>query len=541
MSGETPTLGWIVLAWMGAHLPNPRDETQPYRPVAWQMGRTIRWYELEPSGRRRYDRVHDEDPKGKGKSPHAGATAIAEFRGPVVFDGWARKGDVYACEWYGCSCGWVHAYRPGEAKGKPWGSPGLPSPWIQVAALSEAQTANTWAALHAFLAANKGKLARDLNLEDHRTLVYWRERVDAKIERVTASAGTRTGQPITHAILDEPQEWIKSMGGPTLARTILDNLTKMDGWAHFTGNAPILGRGSVSEIFRDPSPRALFLAPRPSIDPTPDMPREQLRALLEEVYEGTPWAPIDRFLSDREDHAAHPWDEFKRLFLNVPHDARAESRWMPEDLWASCEDDVVFRRDLPVHAAVRVAHEHRLAAIAWAQLQGDVCAVRTRLFRADAAGDGYVAAEDLERALRDLRARYPAKVEGVVRNGKREYPRKLPGPEVAYHGAFFHSTADRLRKSAFSVVDVPDSPARRAQAAEQLMDLVINERLHHDGDPVLAAHMGHVEAVPVAKGWEIVPPTEDRPIVAALAAMTAVLQAVTHRPVDRSMSRGRPR
>ncbi len=33
-----------------------------------------------------------------------------------------------------------------------------------------------------------------------------------------------------------------------LAQTILENLTKMDGWAHFTGNRPVLGRGSVAEL-----------------------------------------------------------------------------------------------------------------------------------------------------------------------------------------------------------------------------------------------------------------------------------------------------
>lgn len=535
-----PTLGWIVLAWLMRHLPNPRDERQRYRPADWQASRTLRWYELDRTGKRLWNRVHDEDPKGKGKSPHAAATVIAEFRGPVRFLGWARKGDVYRCRDHGCRCGWVYRYQAGEAMGQPWGSPGLPSPWVQVAAVSEAQTANTWGALMAFLDAEDKRLAKLLGLDVGVTVIYWRERRESKIERVTASAASRTGQPIIHAVIDEPQEQTPELGGPRLVRTILENLTKMDGWAHFTGNAPVLGNGSVAELFREPAAKALHLGPRPSVMPTEDMTRDQLRPLVEEVYEGTPWTPIERILDDIEDRAARPWADSLRLFLNLPHDASSETRWMPEDLWAACEGDVVFRRELPVHAAVRIAHEHRLAAIAWAQRQGDVVVVRSRLFEAAEAGDGYVPAEDLERMIRSLRTRYPAPVEGIVRLGRREYPRKLPGPEVAYHGAFFHSTADRLRKDAYSVVDVPDSPARRAQAAEQLMDLAINERLQHDGDAVLARHMSHVEADPHAKGWQIAPPSPERPIVAALAAMTAVLQAVTHQPVDRSMSRGRP-
>lgn len=536
-----PTLGWVVLAWLMRHLPNPRDDSQRYRPAAWQAERTLRWYELEPTGKRLWNRVHDEDPKGKGKSPHAAATVIAEFRGPVRFSGWARQGDVYRCRDHGCICGWVYAYRPGEAMGRPWGSPGLPAPWIQIAAVSEAQTANTWGALLAFLEAGDRRLAKLLRLDPGITVVYWKDRREAKIERVTSSAASRTGQPITKAVIDEPQEQTEALGGPRLVRTILENLTKLDGWAHFTGNAPVIGEGSVAELLRAPARQALHLGPRPSIDPREDMTRDELRPLVREVYEGTPWTPVERILDDIEDRAAHPWVESKRLFLNVPHDASAETRWMPDELWASCEGDVVFRRDLPVHAAVRVAHEHRLAAIAWAQRQGDVVVVRCRLFTAEPAGDDYVAAAELEDAIRALRSRYKAPVEGVMRVGRREYPRKLPGPEVAYHGAFFHSTADRLGKDAFSVVDVPDSPARRAQSAEQLMELAINERLQHDGDPVLSQHMANVKADPVAKGWQVAPPSADRPIVAALAAMTAVLQAVTHRPVDRSMNRGRPR
>lgn len=172
MSSEVPTLGWVVLAWLTRHLPNPRDETLPYRPAEWQARRTLRWYELDGDGRRLWNRVHDEDPKGKGKSPHGAATCICEFRGPVTFHRWARAGDAYACADHRCDCGWVYRYRPGEAMGLPWASPGLPAPWIQVAAVSEAQTANTWAALHAFLAANDGRLARNLHLDAGRTLVY---------------------------------------------------------------------------------------------------------------------------------------------------------------------------------------------------------------------------------------------------------------------------------------------------------------------------------------------------------------------------------
>jgi len=529
-----PTLGWGVLAWLMHHLPSPRDETQPYQPAEWQARRTLRWYELEPSGKRLWNRVHDEDPKGKGKSPHAGATAICEFRGPVVFDGWARDGDVYACASHGCSCGWVYRYRAGEPRGKPWGSPGLPSPWVQVAAVSEAQTANTWAALHAFLAANEGRVAKWLGLDPGRTLVYWIDRVDAKIERVTSSAASRTGQPITHAVMDEPQEWTPELRGPMLSNTILENLTKLDGWAHFTGNAPVLGRGSVAEMLGQSAPRALHLAPRPSVAPREDMTRDELRPLVQEVYEGTPWTPVERILDDIEDRAAHPWPSSYRLFLNMPWNDTASSGWMPAADWQACAGEVAFSAGEPAFACVRIAHRHQWAAVAVAQRRRHpddpdrtVVHLEARVFAA--AEDEQVDIAAVEAYLQQLRRRFPARVQATVRMGNRGRERKtsLRGPEIAYAGAFFEGSAQRFRAERAALVDVPSTPERLAPAAETLMQLVQRSELVHDGDPDLAEHIADVVATPATKGWKPAPRNEESPIVAAIAAMFAVHRAHT--------------
>jgi hypothetical protein len=71
------TLGDLVLSWLVRHLPSPRDERQAFRPADWQMRRVRRWYELDADGKRCWNRVHDTDPKGKGKSPMADTMIIA--------------------------------------------------------------------------------------------------------------------------------------------------------------------------------------------------------------------------------------------------------------------------------------------------------------------------------------------------------------------------------------------------------------------------------------------------------------------------------
>ena len=61
-------------------------------------------------------------PKGWGKSPLVAALCIVEAFGPVVLDGWDAGG---------------------KPVGRPWVSTGI-KPKVQIVAVSEDQTANTW-------------------------------------------------------------------------------------------------------------------------------------------------------------------------------------------------------------------------------------------------------------------------------------------------------------------------------------------------------------------------------------------------------------
>lgn len=537
------SLGPLIQWWLESHLPSPRDESDLIKLADWQADRVQQWYEIDDHGKRRYNRCHDEDPKGKGKSPLGAMVDIVEFRGPVVFVGFAMGGEVYRCADHGCSCGGRLRYRPGQAMGTTWGSPGLPAPWVQVLGVSEKQVANTWLPLDYFLSANKSRVAAWLGLDAGRTIVYWRGRDDAKMEVVTASARSRTGQPITHATIDEPQEWTPAHGGPALVRAVLANLTKTGGWAHVTGNAPVLGMGSVSEILgyrydddarawrEAETPRVLQVRLRPSVPPREDMTRGELRPLIEEVYEHTPWTPVERILDDAEDRAAYPWSEVLRLFLNTPADVRTAGGWMSAEEWDEAEGVVQLRRDLPTFAVVRVSHDHRTAAIAAAQRQGEMVVVTSRVLTG--AGDGYVAASDVEASLTDLRRSCPGRVVAAVRFSPRgkEYMRPRPGPEFATHGSFLEGIRQRLDAAGAVTVDMPSSRERLTPAAEAIKERLAGGLLVHDGDPVTASHMLAVVAKPAPKGWTI-GAEEDaegapQPIVAAQAVMLAVHRAMT--------------
>src|ERR1044072_7613557 len=107
---DFPSLGWSLLEWWTAYLPNPRDETQPLVFTDEQALDLVEWFRLDPrTGRLTHRRGGSRGSKVRGKSPVEAAKAIAELAGDVLFDGW----DAF-----------------GEPVGRPWGSRGAPPAWV---------------------------------------------------------------------------------------------------------------------------------------------------------------------------------------------------------------------------------------------------------------------------------------------------------------------------------------------------------------------------------------------------------------------------
>lgn len=317
---DFPTLGWQVLAWTYAHLPSPADETKPLVYTDEQARRILRWYELDPdTGEFIYETLILEEAKGWGKSPFAATLELVEFAGPACFDGWDASGEPVAVA---------------------WGTGERPPPWNQIAAVSEDQTENTYGALYAMLTANDGKAAASLGIDEGRTRLYLRGR-PGRLEPVTASAGSREGQRLTKATLDETQLWLPTNGGIKLARTLRRNVAKMGGRTVETTNAPIIGERSVAEqaLPDVPARGVLHYRRQPKVEPDPDWSDEQLREGLVEVYGESWWVDVDRIVREIRKPSSE-WGESLRYWFNVrtPGAGRAVDprRWdelgRPEDV-----------------------------------------------------------------------------------------------------------------------------------------------------------------------------------------------------------------
>ncbi|MGP5931632.1 hypothetical protein [Corynebacterium glyciniphilum] len=220
--GEFPTLGYGVIEWMERVLAAPdRAEYEPLRLYREQAEFLIKFYRLDPqTGKRKYTRAVLGRPRGWGKSPFAAAICAAEALGPVLFSHWDEDG------------------RP---VGKPWAS--VRTPTVQIAAVSEQQTGNTYEALLEML-RNGPATEFYPSLQPYDTMVVLPR---GKIEQVTTSPRSVKGARAVFAVMDQTEEWVKSNHGVKLAQTMRSNAAKLGGAVMETPNAFIPGEGSVAE------------------------------------------------------------------------------------------------------------------------------------------------------------------------------------------------------------------------------------------------------------------------------------------------------
>jgi hypothetical protein len=220
--GEVPTLGYYVLDWIAENLAAPaRGFYEPFVPYREQEDFILRWYELDPkTGRFRFDRGLLGRPRGWGKSPILAALAIVEGLADVVPAGWDAKG---------------------QPVGRPWSD--FKTPLVQIAAVSEEQTRNTWQPLLEML-RDGPVLDNYPGVEPLDTMVNLPR---GQMRQITASARTVKGAPATFAVLDQTEEWVPSNGGVRLAQTIRTNTSKNGGRTLESPNAYIPGEQSVAE------------------------------------------------------------------------------------------------------------------------------------------------------------------------------------------------------------------------------------------------------------------------------------------------------
>ena len=185
-----------------------------------------------------------------------------------------------------------------------------------------------------------------------------------------------------------------------------------------------------------------------------------------------------------------------------------------------------LRPDLPIGVAVDRAQTSDLAAIVVAQRQGDLCVVRSEVYGPDPE-TGRIDSEAMRVSLRDLRERFPLPM--AVDD---ETKRPIPGPAVAYDPIAFEESAEILEGTGLNMIRYAQTDALLAPATTRTYELVADRRIRHDGDPILAEHVGASRAKLTERGMRITKLRRGSPRknVAAVAMVMAVSIAMVDPP-----------
>nr|WP_054050706.1 terminase [Alloactinosynnema sp. L-07]CRK59064.1 Phage terminase, large subunit \ len=335
--GERPTLGWFVLDWIADNLivPDGPSDGEPLTFTEEQAQFVLKLYEVDRlfngpaiAGRslrngRLVRRAMLSRPKGWGKSPLVGALCLVEALAEVVMDGWDADG------------------RP---VGRTWESLGF-KPKVQIVAVSEDQTANTWEPTLDM--ARRGPVLENYNIDPMETMIVVPRGL---IEAVTSSGTSREGFRPVFSVLDQTESMTKSNGGRRLAATVRRNLAKVNGCSVETPNAYEPGAESVAEksfeAWQAQQEKKLAMntgvlvdhreAP-PETDPTDE---RSLRAGLAIAYGESAdvnggWVNLDRIVAEYWDPDTEPQDA-RRFYLNqITH---ATDSWLSQPEWRACLD-----------------------------------------------------------------------------------------------------------------------------------------------------------------------------------------------------------
>jgi hypothetical protein len=439
------SLGFDLLDWFGTHLRIPSGPSygQPLWLTDEQARLVLRWYAVDDHGRFLFRRGSARRPKGWGKSPLLAAMALAELAGPVVFDGW-------------------------DAEGRPVGRPNG-TPWVQIAAVSEDQTDNTYLAL--FNMVSMGTTADDLGLDVGRTTVR-RPEGHGLLEPVTAAAGSREGQPISFAVLDETHLWTPRNGGRKLAAVLRRNAAKMGGRTFESTNAFRPGEKSVAEDTHkaaDKHQRGLLYdaVEAPWVE---DLSvKADMFPALRVAYGDSVWVDLDRIFEDANDQDTTDSDA-RRFYLNQL--VASEDDYIPGRLWDAIETSGVPEDGATIVAGFDGSRFHDATALVGVEVASG------RLFRL-----GLWARDEADDQWEVPRHEVNAAVDRMF---------------AAYRTVLFYcdppdwdsEVADWHAKHGEAVLAFPtNSEKRMSDALKAFKNAVKTRDLIHDGDPDLSQHV----------------------------------------------------
>lgn len=470
------SLGWTVINWLAENVRMPGGEHagEPFIPTLEQARFIVWWYALDEDGTNVYRSGVLRRMKGWGKDPIAAALALAELCGPVTFSHWH------------------------PATGEPVGKP-RHAAWIQIAAVSQEQTKNTFALFPVMISKDmKARYGLDVN----KTVIY--SEAGGRIEGVTSSPHSMEGNRPTFVIQNETQWWVDAVQGHEMAGVIEGNVTKIPGArvlsicnAHIPGEDSVAERayeawqaieaghavdvGMLYDALEAPTDTPISEIPSAREDP------EGFAAGIHKLREGirtavgdSVWLPIGAIVESILD-TRNPVTESRRKFLNQIN--AAEDSWLAPYEWDNIQ--AAERVELAPGDRITLGFDGSTTgdhtALVACRVQ-DGALVLLNLWNPDKFPKEEVPREDVDAAVRSAFERYDVvafradvkEFEAYIDQWGRDFKKRIkvnasPGNPIAF--------------------DMRGQTKRFALDCERFLDAVMEGDLTHDGNKILRQHV----------------------------------------------------
>lgn len=470
---EYLSTGWHVCEWVEANcvFTNGAWVGQPFRLLPWQRRTITRLFEVGPDGRRRYRRALIGIPRKNGKTELAAALALYL----VLADG------EPAAEVYAAASSEDQADRVFEAARR-MVTMGPLEAVAEVAASRITSRADPYSYLQRL--TSRGSSWHGLNI--HGVILdelhTWTTDEQSELWAALTTGSAARRQPLQIAITTAGIDLRRSRCGRLyqLGRAIERGEQRDDSFYFEWWEAP----GEVD--YKDP---AAWRAANPSMGAT--LTEEFLASELGVVPEA----------------------DFRRLYLNQW--VLAAQRWLPPGVWDACAGDASFVPGGRIWVGWDASTRYDSSAIVAAQVQeGGRVAVQARVWSRPLTISGTpddewrMPLDEMAEHLRALAEQY--EVVGI-----------------AYDPAFVTWAASDLEAQGLPMVEWPQTDSRMVPATRAVYELVVQKRLVHSGDPVLAAHVA--DAAPYytrSGGTRLKKSSSHAQIDAAIALLMAVSMAL---------------
>lgn len=193
---------------------------------------------------------------------------------------------------------------------------------------------------------------------------------------------------------------------------------------------------------------------------------------------------------------------FRRYRLNQW--VRSQESWLPVGAWEQSTGDASINKDDECFVGIDMALKHDSIAVVIAQpQQAGKIHLHAKIWHPDQTG---IDIAEVENYLRFLHLEYQVK-------------------EFAYDPAFFQRSAEALMDDGLPMVEFPQSAQRMIPACGSAFDLIVSNKVVHNGSPMFTDQVLSAAQRMTENGWRLSKGKSRRKIDAAIAMCMALDRA----------------